>query len=229
MDMEPQYRLCLSSIETCLRRVQSEFPRINAQLTDFRQPLTDEVVANMMAGYAHVNSLLAERTDLFALGNSARILELNERVLYGEDVPHLGELSEHLEVNRQYFYDDQRGGIRDLLEWYELKRKLPVWERAAGAYVRILSQPQLYIEGNHRTGALIMSYILTREGLPPFVLTVDNAKVYFDPSTLVKKTRKRSFAMLYSISGVRRQFARMLQDQADPRFLLPPAQPLGAT
>jgi hypothetical protein len=29
-----------------------------------------------------------------------------------------------------------------------------------------------------------MSYILVRAGKAPFVLTVDNAKAYFDPSTL---------------------------------------------
>lgn len=229
MYMDQKYRLCLSSIEASLRRVQSEFHTINAQLADSRQPLTDQVVANMLTGYAYVDSLLAEGTDLFALGNSAKILKLNELVLCGENASQLDEVTEHLEVNKQYFYDDQRGGIRDLLEWHELNRIQTVWERAAGAYVRILSEPQLYIEGNHRTGALIMTYILAREGRPPFVLTVDNAKAYFDPSTLVKKTRKRSFAMLFRISGVRRQFARMLQDQADPQFLLPPAQCLGAT
>jgi hypothetical protein len=43
--------------------------------------------------------------------------------------------------------------------------------RAAEVYIYILSEPQLFIAGNHRTGALVLSYILAREGRPPFVLT----------------------------------------------------------
>jgi ABC-type phosphate transport system substrate-binding protein len=36
--------------------------------------------------------------------------------------------------------------------WFKEYGKESAWKRAAGVYVRILSQPQLYIEGNHRTG-----------------------------------------------------------------------------
>jgi hypothetical protein len=34
-----------------------------------------------------------------------------------------------------------------------------------------------------------MSYILAREGRPPFVLTAENARAYLDPSTLITETR----------------------------------------
>ena len=96
----------------------------------------------------------------------------------------------------------------------------PPWRRAAGVYVRILSEPQLYIEGNHRCGALIMSYLLAREGKPPFVLTVDNAKAYFDPSTLINATRKTSFALLFKLPHLAQSFAQFLKEQADYRYLL---------
>ncbi len=105
------------------------------------------------------------------------------------------------------------------MEWCETHKNDSPWERAAGVYVRILSEPQLYIEGNHRTGALIMSYLLARDGCAPFVLSVDNAKAYFDPSSLIKKTRKRSVAMLVKIPGLRNRFSRFLRDQADDRLL----------
>ncbi len=65
-----------------------------------------------------------------------------------------------------------------------------------------------------------MSYLLVREGQPPFVLTVENAKGYFDPSSLIKKTHKRSVAMLFKIPGLRKHFSQFLQKQADDRFLL---------
>ena len=55
-------------------------------------------------------------------------------------------------------------------------------------YVRILSRPQLFIEGNQRTAALVMSYVVLRAGQPPFVLSARNAPDYFDPSTVIRDT-----------------------------------------
>jgi hypothetical protein len=69
---------------------------------------------------------------------------------------------------------------------------------AAGC--RGVSEPQLLIEGNHRTGALVLSYILAREGRPPFVLTAENAKAYLDPSTLI--TERNTISSRFS--GFRR-------------------------
>jgi hypothetical protein len=75
-----------------------------------------------------------------------------------------------------------------VLEWHARHEGESAWSRAAGAYVRTLSKPQLFIEGNHRAGALMMSYILVREGRPPFVLSVENAGAYFDPSAVIRNT-----------------------------------------
>ncbi|WP_232470147.1 MULTISPECIES: hypothetical protein, partial [Methylococcus] len=55
-------------------------------------------------------------------------------------------------------------GIEGLMDWYALHRRESPWERAAGVYARVLSKPQLFIEGNHRSGSLIMSYILAQGG-----------------------------------------------------------------
>jgi hypothetical protein len=84
----------------------------------------------------------------------------------------------------------------------------------------MLSRPQLYIEGNHRTGALVMSYMLAREGKPPFVLSSSNAKAYFDPSSLVTTTRKGSIAMLIRLPKLKKRFAKLLKEEADPDYLL---------
>ena len=87
-------------------------------------------------------------------------------------------------------------------------------------YISILSEPQLFIEGNHRTGALVMSYILAREGRPPFVLTAENAKAYLDPSTLITETRKHSLVALFRIPKIKRYFAQFLKEQADRKYLI---------
>jgi hypothetical protein len=85
--------------------------------------------------------------------------------------------------------------------------------------VRILSQPQLYIEGNHRTGALIMSYILVRDGEAPFVLSVENAREYFDPSTIVKETKKTTTTLLMKLPRIKKRFAEFLKNQANEQYL----------
>lgn len=181
--------------------------------------MDDSVVANMMAGYAFVDEMLAQRTDLFAMGHSRSLLELNHLVLCGHDARKRSRLAAHLEATEQHFYAEQGGGVRDIMQWYALHGRECVWKRASGVYVRILSEPQLFIEGNHRSGAAIMSYLLAREGRPPFVLTLENARAYFDPSTLIRDTRKHSFAMLFGMPKIKRRFARFLQDQADARLL----------
>jgi Fic family protein len=78
----------------------------------------------------------------------------------------------------------------------------------------VLSEPQLFIEGNHRTGALIMSWLLAREGKPPFVLSVDNAKAYFDPSSIAKSLRKHSLRMMLSRPKLLKRFAALLKNGA---------------
>jgi hypothetical protein len=84
----------------------------------------------------------------------------------------------------------------------------------------MLSTPQLFIEGNLRTGALVMSYVLIRDGRPPFVLSVANAGVYFEPSTLIRRLYKRTPASLLRAPGMRRRLAGLLQVHADPRYPL---------
>ena len=65
-----------------------------------------------------------------------------------------------------------------------------------------------------------MSYMLVRDGKPPFVLTADNADAYFDPSTLIRDTEKNGPAMLLRLSGVRKRLAALLREHGDPRYLL---------
>jgi hypothetical protein len=206
-----------------LRRLQREFARINERLSAPRDPMSDDVVQNMVAGYAFVDALVAAGVDLFAMGNLKYLLELNTIVLCGQSPRRRQEYARHLEATEQRFYEQREGGIQDLIESYARHHHESAWKRAAGVYVRILSKPQLFIEGNHRTGALTMSYILIRDGKPPFVLTVENAGAYFDPSTIIRDTAKQSLAMLFRLPGIRERLAKVLSEHADRRYLLPPS------
>jgi hypothetical protein len=68
-----------------------------------------------------------------------------------------------------------------------------------------------------------MSYILARDGQPPFVLTVDNAQAYFDPSTLITKKKKKSLSLLFEMPRLKRQFSDFLISQQNPKYLQPHA------
>jgi hypothetical protein len=211
--------LDLDAIESSLSAVQADFARINDTLTTPRDPMTDEVRANMMAGYRFVDNALARGVDLFELGNSRWLLELNRLVLCGTDEDKRKAFDQHLANTEKHFYRQGEGGISALMDWMKKHQRTDVWKRAAGAYIHILSRPQLYLEGNHRAGALIMSYILAREGRPPFVLSVENAKAYFDPSSLVKETKRHSLGMLVRLPKLKKRFAKLLKEDGDERYL----------
>jgi hypothetical protein len=214
-----KYRLNLKTIEKSLREVQRQFPTINELLQSRRDHMTDEVVENMLAGYSFVDAAICNEIDLFDLPYLHGLLELNHLVLCGSDLKYRQEHHKHIEATRERFYYQEGGNIDTILAWYHRHAHQSPWKRAAGVYVRILSQPQLYFEGNHRTGALIMSYLLAHDGQPPFVLSVDNAKAYFDPSTLIKLTKKTPGTMLAKLPRIKNQFAKFLRDQAGAHYL----------
>jgi hypothetical protein len=207
-------QLDLQSIEASLREVQREFPRINQALHFSREQMDDEVVANLVEGYALVNQLLEDNIDLFTLGSSTHLLELNTRVLCGTSAQKRREYHKHIAANNRYFYERTNAGIMDLYEWYTLQRNAPVWHRAAGTYIRMLSEPQVFIEGNDRTGALVISYILAKAGHPPFVLTTENAKAYFEASAQIKKLPRNGLANLFRLPLLNVRIAGFLKDQA---------------
>ena len=215
----------LPAIAASLRRTQAQFDEINRNLRVPRDRLDAEVVENLVEGYGYVDTLLRNQVDLFAPGGSRLLLDINRLVLCGSGYARRQRYAAHLQATEELFYDQSKGGIGDLVEWVQTHRQADVWERAAGIYIRILSKPQLFLEGNHRSGALVVSYVLGREGLPPFVLSPDNALTYFGPSALITNTSKSSLSMLFRMPPVRKRFARFLKEQSRSEFLLRDAGP----
>ncbi len=182
----------------------------------------------MLAGYRYVEWLVGERIDVFAMGHHRHLLELNSLALCGTDPVRRREYAAHLSATERRFYEEPQAGIEDLIEWYRVHGGLSVWERAAGVCIRILNEPQLFIEGNHRTGALAMSYVLLREGKPPFVLSATNADEFFAAAAVVREIRKHSLAALVRVPRLRRRLARMLTRESNPDHLLR-REPAGST
>jgi hypothetical protein len=90
---------------------------------------------------------------------------------------------------------------------------------ALAVFIAILSEPELFIKGNHRTGALAVNYILARDGCPPFVLSVENAQAYLDPSSLITSTRKHRFDLM-RVRKLKRYFAKFLKEQPEQKYLI---------
>src|SRR5262249_34045969 len=147
--------------------------------------------------------------------SSAHILELNTLVLCGTSPARRDAHVGHLKATARRFYEERHGGVQDLVEWHAGHADGSPWSRAAGAYIRILSSPQLFVEGNHRAGALVMSYILLRDGCPPFVLSVENAALYLDLSAVIRHSDRNGPTMLLRSPIIRRRLAALLREHAD--------------
>ena len=213
-------RLNLDAIETSLRGVQAQFASINKTLSTPRDPLSDFVLERLLLGYRRVDALLDAGLDPFAPGSSEQVLELNLLVLCGADRSQREECTQLVDATSQRFYALGDGGIESLVNWVRSMNGESIWRRAASAYIHELSQPQLFIEGNHRTGALIMSWMLVRAGKPPFVLSVDNAKAYFDPSTVAKNNRKHTLRMILERPKLLKRFADLLKQESEKEHVL---------
>ncbi len=92
---------------------------------------------------------------------------------------------------------------------------------AAEIYVSILGYPQLYIEGNHRTGSLIADWITVYHGFPPFVLSVDNAIAYFAPSAEIKSfADKSTWRGIARLPKYRKAFLTFWEQHIDDHYLI---------
>ncbi len=136
---------------------------------------------NVLEGYALVDEYVARGVDLFDLQQLNLMLEINATVLCGRDPARRLEYAQHLAATEAHFFNNVEGGIKDLYNWYCAYRSESVWKRAAGVYVRILSKPQLFIEGNNRSGSLIVSYLLMRAGAASIRVDPGKRRGLFQP------------------------------------------------
>ena len=211
--------LDLVAIETSLRALQGALPAVNRSLLNDHPPLLDSSIGAMLAGYAELDRLALRGIDLFARGQARRLLDLNRIVLYGERSPRVRAHARALDTAERHFYESRAGGVGDLVEWYERHRTLSPSRLAAGLYLRLQCSPQLYIEGNHRTGALILSHVLMRRGRPPFVLTPALAGEWFALTPELQRLNRHGAAAILQGRRLQRCLADLIRRLADPRHL----------
>lgn len=189
-------RLNLVKVEETLRSVKKDWKRIDDEL-DRRKigrkdhPFDNILMERMMCAYSYMDHLLRKEHDIFQLQHLSKMLELNHLVHYGEDVALRMEYHIAMRAAEDKFYRE----VPILQKWYRrhLQKKGDDPRKVASeVYVGIIGQPQLFVEGNHRTGSIIASWIDMRGGHPPFVLSRENAIDYFEPSQRIKNFKPLS-------------------------------------
>jgi hypothetical protein len=198
-------RLHVKRIADELRDVQSHFPEINAALHLRRDDFTDAVRQNMVTAYEFLDAIVRDELDFFSDEGLEALLQLNHLVLLGKGYDSR-DFSRHIMLTRRQFFDNFRKYVKPVRRWYRKHHMDNPYKIAAQVYIGVLSQPQLFQEGNHRTGSLIASGILLQHDCPPFVLTRQNAVAYFNPSSEIKFTDKRTVRGKLRLPKYRRYF-----------------------
>ena len=210
------YRLNIDKIIESLSEVQAHWPEISSQLSMQCEYPTDEIIQNMALAYRYLDHLVSSDIKVFSNEGVLHLLELNHIVLCGSDPKLRKEFHAHIERTRNHFFQH----ITPIKRWYKENKKSPTIKLAAQIYVCILSRPQLFLEGNHRTGGLIASFFLLKGQEYPFVLSYENAAAYFEPSTLIKFEDKHSIKGLWNLPKYKKKFEKFLKDRQNPRFVL---------
>jgi hypothetical protein len=216
--MVKRLRLHLGRIEDELRDVQRHFPAINAVLNCRRDDFSDTVLQNMLTAYEFLDAVVDDKLDLFGDEGLEALLQLNHLVLLGRGYD-LRAFDRHITVTRRQFFDNFRRYVKPIRRWYRKHETENPYKIASQVYVGVLSQPQLYQEGNHRTGSLLASGILLQSGCPPFVLSRQNAVAYFNPSSEIKFTDKRTVRGKLRLPKYQQNFREFLERNVNQTYV----------
>ena len=216
-------RFDLEKVEQSLIGVEKNWKKIDDEL-DFRKigrkdtPFNTEVRAKMMSAYSLLDDLLGKGVEPFSIESLEDMCELNNLVHYGLDFQLRQEYIKAIRANEEKYYRH----IDSIIKWYEnhMKKEPHPLKVASEVYVAILGHPQLFIEGNHRAGSLIASWIDMYYGYPPFVLSAKNAIPYFKPSADIKKfADKSTWRGRSKLPKYRKTFKEFWQNHIDWKYV----------
>jgi hypothetical protein len=211
-------RFNLDRIAASLRAFQADFDSVNARLSLHREPFTDDLLANLLTAYEFLNRALVRGFHIMTPAGQHTLLEMNHLVLCGADPRTRFEYHNHVLETRARF-QKRIGTMRD---WFRKRQhKDDAFTLASVLYSRAVSQPQLFLEGNHRTGNLLVNFVLVSAGKPPFVVRSENAIEYFELSGAMKLSggEGKLRAKRGQVSRWRRQFADLLRSEVDTAYL----------
>lgn len=212
-----RYLLNIREIEKSLKAFEEHFPKLNQNLTVAREDFTTHSRENILSAYNYMNELLRQGVDIFDRGGLHSMLELNHLVLCGDNHKKRLEYHEYIMETRARF----QMRMPKILKIYQEKlKKLTPAELASHVYTRSLSQPQLFIEGNHRTGNVIINFLLISAGAPIFIIDPDNAHDYLELSADIKFTNKEDLgADIIHFKKYRKDLVKLLEKYTDEKYI----------
>ncbi len=207
----------IPAIDKALKGFLRAFPDINQRLSLRREDLTPVMVDNILEAYGFLNELMSQGMDLFTPAGLHALLEMNHLVLCGSDRNTRNQYYHHLAETRKSFLRK----IKPIKEWVLEKKNEPdPYKIATGFYSRSLSQPQLFIEGNHRTGNILLNYLLISKGAAPYIPSAEDAHVYLDISGDIKFTNKENaLENTLKMPGHRKRFQDFLRSATREEYL----------
>lgn len=217
-------RLNLTMVERSLTSVEKNWQRIDDEL-DRRKigrkdtPFNSDIKGKMMSAYELLDKLLRKEVEPFSPASIGEICELNNLVHYGSN-PRL-----RLEYHKAVVANSEKynRNVIPIQNWYKkhMDQEPHPLKVAAEVYVAVLGRPQLFIEGNHRTGSIISSWISMYYGHPPFILGADNAIAYFEPSAEIKMfADKSTWRGRFRLPKYRKSFKKFWQDHIDWNYVV---------
>jgi len=222
MDQKKILRFNLGNVENSLLGVELNWGIINDELDSAkigRRDVFDSVIkGRLMDAYRYLDKLLEKGVEPFSPEGVSEIMELNNIIHYGFDMQLRLEYNRAIEANSEKFNEN----INPIEKWYRkhMKGEPHPLKVAAEVYVAVLGFPQLFIEGNHRTGNLISNWISMYYGKPPFVLSVENALAYFKPSKEIKRfADKSTWRGRARLPKYRACFKRFWEENIDNKYV----------
>jgi len=189
--------------------------KVGRKDTPFSKPLMD----NLLSAWDYVDYLLKnQKHELLSRHGGPDMLEINHRVHYGEDYTLRDEYTKAIKATTEKFSKQ----IPYIRKYYKkhMKARDSTYKVAAEVFIAIVGQPQLFIEGNHRSGSIIASGINMAYEKPPFVLTVENALTFFAPAQAIKKFNKRSrWRSLTKLPKYKDNFKKFWEIHCDMQFV----------
>jgi len=219
------YRPDLKEIERSYQEVLAKWMVIDDELDDLKigrkdTPFDQTLMENMLCAWEYLDYFMRKKKHgLLSREGGPDMLEINHRVHYGVDYVQRDEYQKALAATTEKF----SRYIVPIRKYYKRKTSLKASTNkiAAEVYIAILGQPQLFIEGNHRSGSVIASWINLVDNKPPFVLSVENAVAFFKPAGEIKKFNKRSmWRSLTKLPAYKKDFKKFWRNHCAMQFVV---------
>ena len=217
-------RLDLERVNRSLESVEKNWDKINADLEKRnigkREKFTGIIKNGLSAAYEYLDKLLEKRVEPFSLNGVTEMLVLNDKVHYGNNILLRWEYQKAMRASQDQFFKR----IDTIYAWYHRHQERgdhPL-KLASQVFVSIIVPPQLFTEGNHRTGNLIANWISAYYGYAPFVLSADNPIAFFAPATKIRRfANKVSILGKLNLPKCDESFRKFWEEYADKKYLLP--------